>query len=57
MKNKKKTYDDAQKVADVLVKLQQQFPNFFRDIKPNDPDLVVEKGCETLEKMRFGHER
>ena len=33
------TKNDAKQVADVLIKLQQQFPCFFRDIKPDDPDL------------------
>jgi hypothetical protein len=51
------TQNDAKQIADVLFKFQQQFPDFFRDIKPDDPDLDMEKTCETLEKKRCGHER
>jgi len=51
------TKNDAKQVAEVLIRFQQQFPDFFRDIKPDDPDLDMEKGFETFEIMRSGHEK
>ena len=43
---------DAKQIADVLIKLQQQFPDFFRDIKSDDPDLDIHKGFKNFPKRK-----
>ena len=45
------TQNDAKHVAEVLIRLQQQFPDFFRDIKPDDPDLDQDSDFEEYSKI------
>ena len=42
---------DAAEVSDVLIRLQREFPLFFRDIRPDDPDLDLERSFKAYEKM------
>ena len=45
------TKSDAKQIAEVLLKLQEQFPDFFRDIKPDDPDLDQDSDFEEYSKI------
>ena len=45
------TRKDACQLADILVGLQRDFPNFFRDVKPDDPDLDMDKVFKSYEQI------
>ena len=49
--------EDAAKVSQILIGLQREFPFFFMDVRPDDPDLDMESGFKTYEKMRLHHEK
>ena len=47
--------ETAIKLAEVLIQLQLDFPLFFKDVADDDPDMDLEKGFETYEKLRQEH--
>jgi hypothetical protein len=44
--------DDARKLAAILIKLDQDYSMFLKDVAPDDPDLDMERGFKCFEKLR-----
>ena len=42
---------DARDLAKILIQLQQDYPLFFTDVADDDPDLDLEAGFKTYEKL------
>ena len=45
------TQKDGCQLAKVLVGLERDFPDFFRDVKPDDPDLDMDKVFKSYEQI------
>ena len=44
--------ETAKQLAAILLQLQKNYPLFFKDVDPNDPDLDMECGFKTYEQLR-----
>jgi len=43
---------DAEYLAGVLIKLQKEYPFFFKDVDPDDPDLNLNRAFKTFFKRK-----
>jgi len=43
---------DAKQLAAKLIQLHQDYPFFFQDVDPNDPDLDIDRGFSTYEQLK-----
>jgi len=46
-----KMHTDAQKLAEILLQLQCEFPLFFGEVQDADPDLDLERSFNTYIKI------
>ena len=43
--------DDARKLTVILIRLHQDYPLFFADVAPDDPDMDMNKSFKTYDEL------